>query len=1089
MNDARIINLIRRSCKDILWCVTIATTNAEDLQHELFGVFENEEEVTKEHVPACRMGDEVWSVAEETVEARLAAREDAKWERNERKLTNRGCYLPVINMQATVRETGEGAGTVRWGFKDDLDSSGLMVRALEYHGFKLTEPVVMNVENKLPFMKDERGRDQGQYPIPQSEIDNFWANGYLYSGGKTIWNVGDSNVGKQVRAWFELMLPTDIDFGSYNRRFRAPLVPGGFIPNISVRTHSLHAAGTYQGADGSGVYDPAHPLMAPLVSQYGAVGKQFTAFCPTTGKMWKGMLYPREGINDGLPAEEQVAIHFDHLQVKGRFKAQHKEYSSFGATLGIPWAIMDHGVHIGIMKAKTSMGKVQGCFELGEQIGPAGPYTNVDDYLSDMRTCSELFGQLVDESMERIAELGPEGLLGRATRDDPKLRRLAEFLVAANSQLPADARINPLDIPMIKAKLDESLSKTLWGPTNGGGIRGKYPVVCCDNTVDPGSVVIRGHSVGRSLAVWRFPTILAQSLLTLKVAKPLAHQTVQGEIIPNVIFMNPQDIVVKQQGDDDGDEVGVSDDQRLVKLFHMKQNSRVYHIEPESEKRMRFNDAGEKELIPAFSKEGREYISKDPTGPVGAVTIMKAGLDAVGASDMATAFAVGCQEAIDSQKNYVRPTDPYKAAKLENWYCDKNGEYHIHYKIDGEYVTDNFLCEEAGDFPLDVYEEAYEKTLIQHGCMRVFTNDDGSTTVKPGWPLGWRTQYRLGPETEDGERTRTRLRKAVAFTNWEEAKQKQDGDSTNWVHFAHDRARAKWLELEGMWTSDNTLPAKDLLPRILAGAGMPMSPQHMSWEEYSTGLREVSGLNWYGKEFKKINARRKNEGSNEDTHQGRLAQIDILRDSLDIRLAALSAQDLLNIWWMELGSTYWYFDNVRKTRVYIDCRTKAPKGTKVFQANTPNYAFTAVANSNSAIMELLGFELKPKCSYLVDRVEDLADRVVNWCFKNDDVYARLTKLVRADKAHAAHKTDGNGEPVFLGDCPDCMSTLRTTLIRRVRSTKQAKEIKGAMALNSAMNRAKQDLLLDWDSEAQVEARAVHRVERPRDPADTQENAM
>lgn len=1040
-NDDRTMRLIRGACKDINWCMLIASTKAEELQGNLM---ELTKESTQEDVLAIAMGAEVWTMAELECEEREAAREDLKWEQAERKLSNRALYLPTINMEAKARRDG----TVYWRFTDSLDSAGLAARILEHLGVDTTQPVQMNVFNRLPMVLDENGKPTGeQYAVPQSEIDNMWEQGYLYSGGKTIWNLNipelkamlcEAVPGLNIKPAF----PVAIDNGSYNRRYGAPLVHGGFLPAMRIRVHHLtvnvNGVAVDQGVDGSGVYDPFHPDLAELMERYGPVGLQGTMSHLATGTACKGMWYPREGINDGLPEEEQCGFHCDHLQVKGYMKDSHKDLLEVAKGIDSPCAVILEDVYIGIMKAKTTSGRVSSCFETLEQIGPVGPYKDLDDYLGQRRAAREIITEFTNEAMDRIAKLGPEGLLGRACRDDAQLRRLADFLIAANAQ---GAGINPMDIPMIKGKIEESLSKTLWGPTNGAGMAGKYPIVCIDNTLKPGTCVIAGQTIGRSLAVWRFPTILAQGLAVLKVVEPSAHHQVQGVTTPHVIFMHTDDIVTKHQGDDDGDEVGFSADPRLIKLFHMRKDKNTYHIEP----------AGEKLPYLTLSEEGREYIGKDPTGPIGFLTIWKAGLGAVGANKMELAFAVGCQEAIDSQKRWVRPTDPYKAAEISNWYQDERGEYHIHYKIDGEYVTDNFMSEKAGEFPLEVYADANAAALIANNCSRM--SADGE--IEAGWPLGWRIQKRI-EEDEEGNLRKKKLRKAVAFSNWQSATTKQDGDGTNWVHHAHDVAMYRWEELQEGWTSESTVVARDLLPQILKNMGRPMKPTQMSWEQYQNTIREQSGIVKYGAGMSKVSK------NNDMSPQQRLGEIDMLRATLDNKMAEMTAQDLLDIWWMELNETWWYFDKARKCRVYVATKEDVPGRYKGYRANKPNYAFTAVANKRSAIMQLLGFDIGTTCTYLVDRVEDLDKRIVGWCFAGPNPYSRFTKIIRADTGHAAVKVDDNGEGLHLGECKDCMSTLRTVLVRRVRDAKTAAEIDVAKKLCTTLNKMEHEILPGWE---------------------------
>lgn len=1209
--EAKVINLINTKRQDPEWLLSVAGLEADTFGNFLDFIYDGE--ASKENICANAFGKEAWDLAEEQVRAEeiLVIKTDKKLARREQKLVNRGLWSPVTHMQAFARQSGDGAGTVRWYAKSDLDAPGLAVRMLEYYGVALDAPVVMNVENRLPNYIRDNGSEGPQYQVPQSEVQNFWEEGWLYSAGKTVWNVSNTPIGRTIRSWLGECLPTDIDLSSYNRRFRAALVKDGYIPGIRVRTATQYVTDSggfvmHQGVDGSGLYDPFHPDMADLMARFGAVALQITIcyvngeirifaddeVLPTDGDyglLWKGLIIPRAGINLNLPEDQKAAIHLDHLQVKGRHKKRFKnlfkaatgptDFTISGKQVQVegeeePREVLDvhelvaealniaendvvvtNGAHVGVMKAKARLGNVSSCFELLEQLGSQFHGANdLDAYLRACALIKRIITKYVTIEMDRLKELGPNGLLGRATRDDPKLKRLAMFLKEANSKLKGmgAAQISPLDVPMLAGKLESSMRQALWVPANGGGLGGKYPFAVIDNTLQPGTCVMANVKPGTEVAVFRLPCVLAQGLTTLKVVKPSDHHVVVNEgevetkykyvqrrcpktrtwsgpgnlqkrhpgllktwkedgiwhrlvedtveilenIVPNVIFMHEQDIVVRMQGDDDGDEVGVSTDPDMVELFKLRRDQNIYHIEPESEKRtMRCRNTGKQVPIPAFSRKGRKYIGIDQTGPVGIVTIWMAGLNAVGAHDVATAFAVGVQEAIDSQKNIVRFTDPNRARYLSNWYKDDLGQYHIHHKENGE---DNFLSEKAEDeFPLDTYKKLYEDTLIEHGCWRQ-RKINGKLKVVAGNPLGWRVQERVRP---DG--STEKLKKAIAFRNFKESRSKQDGDHGNWVHFAHDEVRRQWKRLEEQWTSKDPLPTKELLGKILHNAGINIETPVVDWSSYHEGLRERAGLNWYGQSMKKLLSKKKYEGNNEDSVAAKTARIDRMRDELDIRMAKLSKEELFSIWLHENTPTWMYKHPVVKSRsVYVDekgAEDAKSKAIKVVQVNNPNYAFTAVASGRSAIMEALGVKLKSRCNFLHQGelnketgLSHFSERVVRFLFsgKYGNAYESLTYLMKNETQHTANVKDENGKAVPLHACKDCCEDLSTLLVREIRERKRVTETAGANALVSAMNRKEQQVLGGWNRMVAIKARAEkqdERLQQMRDEDDQYEN--
>jgi hypothetical protein len=1023
---AFVIKNIKQNRTDLMWAIAHAFSGAVVAMEELQGLGD---EFTVDDVLETKYGREVLEELIEAWEVKQELRKDKVWAKVAARLANRALYLDRVDVEASVRKDA----TCKYRFNLGLDSAGLMARMLEHMGVLPDQPVVMNVLNRLPKVKDENGRETSQqHKVPRSEGQLFWEQGYLFSGGKTLWNW---NV-QELREIFLLAFPTAIDFSSYNRRFRAPLIPSGFLPDVRVRTHNISVGSKRLGADGRGNYDPGHELFAELMAKYGPVVLQFTAVCPETGLVWKGTLFPQEGINEHLAEEEQAPIHFDHLQVKGAHKSAHKALNKLQGN----HTVMTNGVYVGIMKAKSSSGRVASCFETLENIGPDPlQYEDGEDdigFMADKYRVRKILVEMATEAIDRIGELGPEGLLGRACRDDLNLKRLGEFITMANQQ---GAGINPLDVPILASKTQESLSRTVWGPAQGASMNGKYPIVLIDNLLEAGTCVASGYKPGEEIAVWRFPTILAQGLKVLKVVGAKRRHRVQDKQVPFCIHMHEDDIVTGMQGDDDGDEVGTSDDPRIITLHKLRKDNRIFHIEPAGEKLGHLTD----------SDEGRKYIMGDPMGPVGKVTIMKAALAAVGRTEYELAFAVLIQEAIDSQKNRVRMTDVHKASDINNWYCDAAGEYHIHYKIDGEYVTDNFASSDAGEFDMNPVQEAYDNEMIAGGCTRVKKTANG-TTIMAGWPLGWRTQHRLMVDA-DGKTIKVKLSKAVAVDNWLLCSQKQDYDGGNWVHMAHDVCLNVWKKWNDSFKSKASIPTKDVLPNVLQAMGIPLEPLSIDWGTYIKTLREVSGLVHYGKEMKKLRSQFNKDGAGTGymDEQSRLGRIDNLRAELNIKMSALTAQQLLTIWCMELTNCWWYND---KGRVYVTDRSQIPQGKKSWQVNKPNSAFSAVASKHSAIMRLLGFTATEPCSWLSDPAR--LNRLVGWAKRQPNSYLALTKLVRANKAHGADEHDENGEPIHLGDCPECMERLKTSLVRSVRQDKSAHELDMAKALCTSMNASK-----------------------------------
>jgi hypothetical protein len=94
---------------------------------------------------------------------------------------------------------------------------------------------------------------------------------------------------------------------------------------------------------------------------------------------------------------------------------------------------------------------------------------------------------------------------------------------------------------------------------------------------------------------------------------------------------------------------------------------------------------GEKLQMAADSEEGLKYLRSTPMGPVGLMTMNRAKLLAVGDQMGALAMSVLVQESIDKAKRKVRWSDWEKATHIENW-REVDGMWRLHYEGSTNYL-------------------------------------------------------------------------------------------------------------------------------------------------------------------------------------------------------------------------------------------------------------------------------------------------------------------------------------------------------------------------------------------------------------------
>jgi hypothetical protein len=983
--------------------------------------------ITISTLDAIDFGEECYMYFYEIVEEREEKKLAEKSEKFQAKTENRATYLPgaTLSIMATKRE-----GMPYWRYEFDLESTGLMPCVIA-HEQKVDGPVALQIVNRLPYEIDDKGQSIGRFDINDEEYDHLANDGWQVSKDKVAWKWG------YVAEKFVRMYPQATEFSSYNHRFRSPLLPGGFFAGQRVAFHQLcweDEDGNFinQGCDGSGCYDPSHPMFAEFIAKYGIVPVQITIMCKTSGMMAKGILMPREGICELLGVDTPWFP--DHLQVKGSQKEFHKQ------------AYVDDEItvyedcYIGIMKVWNRRATMGAGFEQLENIGPLrrkGESTM--GYLRRKQEVLRIMNELTDEGMAKLLRGGVDRLLAKVARDDKNLKLIIDFCAKAQE---LGSNISPLTTTMVKHAVDEALQKALWVPAQGAGIRGTQLVVVNDSSVPEGMVVCAGEPIGVKTAIWRFPTVLACGLVVCKTIHSRPHQQVNGRTIPFCVFLNPRD-VLKMQGDDDGDIIALSSDPRVVKLWESRLDDRFYAIEPEGQKLGYATD----------SAEGWDYIRHDPMGPVGACTVGgRTRLLAAKDYDGALAMSVAIQESIDVAKRKVRVTNWEKSSDPSNWRLCEDGSYHIHwFRIGDQYYgnsrrkeftsvdeeSQNFYDSADEGFPLDEMMEWCNKRLTTRGCI--------NTKKQRQNPLGWRSQTKR--QTPDGnddptvELVTVKVKKRIVPSTWAPSASKQSGwEGGNWVHHVHDRCLDIWRAQESEFMGDvESFDLNNLLATLLEQVGVDTEVPELTWEEYLL-VREKAGITAYGKRMRQIML-------TVQDYDLRMRELNLVQSGLEASLCSLSMNDLATIWYYETTPRWGYKTYENKTSVFTLDRNSVPEKILggVNLVNKPNHAFRAVTSPGNAMLAALEIETEEECDFLDQPAVTASTRLgglLRAIERREDKFGSLTDTVYGkvwNALHAKHTTDENGDGIKLHECLACKRKLQDGFVRRLRANHEINE--------------------------------------------------
>jgi len=729
------------------------------------------------------------------------------------RTANRALYVPTPVLTA-YQFTAE---RVRVSYKYETRCAGLLEQMVQYlHGPQNT-PVGVYLQDQT---------ENGAWSTSFQEA--MRTAGIRSSKGKLLWNM------KNV-AWQYLLraFPADIDCQAYGHSLMTPLVPHGFIPRCPVTFARMkdHLGNTVR-TDGSGIYHPEAPQMAALVAQYGPVAFQFR-YLHTSGLFAKGMLFPSEL---AISTEGKPTVVMDWLQVKGQFKARAKEL--YGQDQKKDAKNPENGF-LGVLRVRSRATSMSSSFEILENI-------------QMNEQTKQIVAKKVQEALEKVIRRGPLGLLRRIQAKDQNVKHMVQMI---HVLAEAGEDVSPMQVERIRSAVKDALKSELYRIAQGGGLQFRAYDARMDSTVPPGQCVVSGLPPGLRIASMRLPIVLAQSLLVLKTTNPRPHHLYRGKMPPGIIIMNPQDLVVRMQGDDDGDTIGVSTDPEVVELFRNRIDNNIYRIEPE----------GTRIEHPTPSLEGENTMLKDQRGEVGRLCLLHSKLLAVGDVAGANGMALSIQEAVDRAKKIIQYSDFRRASSMASWTKLEDGTYKFEHRLP-ESITP------MGVYPMELAENWVGNRLVRAGCYQ--EQEDGS--IVPLDPLTWRPRD-----------------KKIAPENWKPTKHVNGFKGGNLVHYAHDAAWNFWHKnsQEFHMEADKAVDIEPLLYRALKARGHEPEIYRLREEGYAD-LYAKSGLRTFAEEMAALRKQKMDADS-------RNAKINSLQQRLERRLQKLEMAELLTIWHYE----------------------------------------------------------------------------------------------------------------------------------------------------------------------------------------------
>lgn len=908
------------------------------------------------------------------------------------KLANKAGYSTRVANGVVYTESGQP----RIKIGKSVGLPGQLKHFAEKHRDGITGDIhlpVVHLKNEQ--VKDERGMRE---PVGDDFIRAAYEAGMVVLGGKHM-------LDRKLFPILHRTFPKAVDGAAYIRGLGAPSVGDGIMDDIVFELRDITSTNDkgqtiHAGADGSGRIHPSHPLFERIKCDPCTV--QIRIWNPIEterhedGIFTKGILVPDDRCED---ENGQPAIWIDWLQVKGKYKDLGKArcglnsgaFNSDGVLVKpelLKKHKVSHGFTLSVLHKWDREGTFKWCFEILERVA--------DNTANRQRVV-----EFIREDLQNLEDKGGlYGILEAKAKDDEKLQLFVQLCNKLSESM--GVAVDPLKIPYVYNYIQDEMQRRLYTLRQGAGKRSLRYVAVIDNAIPRGHVVI-GHihhngewrfNHGDEIASTRFPMILPQALKTLKVIDPrkrgyghLSHLLVKthrgAQVTPWTVYFNEYDLVDGMQGDDDGDQVLIDYDPRVVAMFKDRiamipgTEDQTFLIEPGKAASSWKSKVPLCEEVPygtpgsfvAYNRSYRvpklalEILGKDGRGPVGQLTYYCSMFLALNMRMHALACGVLIQEAIDAAKHIIINSDPSKLINPDNWVCTNGKWSPVDCKSEGEWDDEN-----------------------GHLSMEKFGAWASQATggAKMSDVLTWKVDGKKVRDADIGVQTSER--------------------GENLVHFC---AKA-FSTLYDAWLKDNVTdsPEVDLGSSIPSMLGLPVKTLHPNSKPYRA-LLDGTGMSKFGKALSTI--------MNQDLEpEDRNAKIEAEYALLAENLRATSIEHLLTIWSTELAVAE------SKRKLNEDCKSNI------------NRAFRAVVFQGSPVLQALGIEMPFPCDYLSGA-------------KLNAFFGRLEKAVadgrERDILHAVAGWSMYAEDhesldgIPAHECKHCASVLQSKAVNHVRTNR------------------------------------------------------
>lgn len=684
--------------------------------------------------------------------------------------------------------------------------------------------------------------------------------------------------------------------------------------------------------------------------------------------------------------------------------------------------------YMGALRREGEPGNIGLCFEALQWLA-YDPNMPEQDPSDPVKVCIDHYQTKL---VERLAAEGLDGLAAKAAQEDPGIAIMLKTLATANQ---VQARTNPNHVPMewhhvptLRTRIWSSLAATMYKAGDGGGVKAPQVVYQQSLTVPAGNCVYSTVSPGQEIATFRFPMSTPTALPVVEAVSPKAHPELWADpwgYVPTTrMVLNPQDLGLRMQGDDDGDKGGATADPLVVAAAKAVWEHRVVNVEVRKPNvgGNKYNEGLWDCNTPVVAQDtmshttGMELAARSRRGSVGLATRLQQKAHAMLwmydgekwvrdelMAQLCVLLAFVIQAEIDLEKKLP--------LALQNW-CFAAGAF----GPDGALAEDaegvwrvkpEAIVDTPGGYDMRALGKMLDEHLIARGIYFEVESNDGRVKKKACSPLGWNQKGKALDLDSQG---------------WDGQREFEGGGCVDsLLHWSFRNAQRLWnakLREQLQQPAPENVNFGELIPQVLTNLGHAVEPRGLEWftEINYNVARSRVGAEALRKSFQT------SRGLDEETRQEYNSMALLLQQR---HIESMSLQELADAW--RLFNWKWETTLTQAQSLEGEAKNKA---IRMAEAQI-NQMSRLINFSTSPLAVAIGITPMEECRWMDSRKAEM----VAGCYNSQSrakTFEALSKWI-AQTGHEHTKTvTPAGEVLHVSECTTCLAQAKNALVWKFR---------------------------------------------------------